>query len=290
LRLSRPLAIAGVVVLMIVWGSTFVVTKAAVRDIPPLTLATLRFAIATLTLLPIVLWRGGLSRLPKPFPLAPLLWMSLTGTALFTAGFNLALLHGSAVQGSLIYAFVPAAVAIAAVIALKEKVSRRRTIGIALSVGGVALVAAGGQAEASSPHPLLGAMWMLITVVVWAIYTVIAKRLANADQLVVITCISAIGTLMLLPFAAFELMQSPREMPSMQAWIGAAYLGSIAGALAYLVYNIALRVLDASLVGALSNLDPIVGVVTAVIFLGESLDGWQMIGGLVALAGMWLAS
>ena len=290
-RPTRSLAIAAVVVLMVIWGSTFVVTKAAVRDIPPLTLAALRFAIATLTLLPIVLMRGGFARrLPKPLPIGPLFWMALTGTAVFTAGFNLALLHGSAVQGSLIYAFVPAAVAIAAIVVLKERVSRRRAFGIALSVGGVALVAAGGEAEVASPNPLLGAMWMFITVIVWAVYTVIAKRLADADQLVVITCVSALGMLMLLPFAAVELMQGPRELPSLQAWLGAIYLGVIAGALAYLVYNIALRVLDASLVGALSNLDPIIGVVTAVIFLGESLDGWQMIGGLIALAGMWLAS
>ena len=38
------------------------------------------------------------------------------------------------------------------------------------------------------------------------------------------------------------------------------------------------------------NLDPIVGVLTAVILLGETLGLWQVVGGVVALAGMWLAS
>jgi drug/metabolite transporter (DMT)-like permease len=275
---------------MIVWGSTFVVTKAAVAEIPPFTLAALRFAIATVVLVPIAVARGGVTRLPRPLPIVPLLLMALTGIALFTVGFNFALLYGSAAQGSLIYALVPAAVAIAAVVWLKEKVSRRRAFGILLSVGGVALVAIGGEKDAASPSPLLGAACMLGTVIVWSIYTIVAKRLAGADQLVVTTAITLLGTLMLLPFSAVELMQDPRPMPSSEAWLGMIYLGVIASALAYLVYGLALRVLDASLVGALSNLDPIVGVITAVLFLGESLEGWQIVGGLIALAGMWLAS
>jgi drug/metabolite transporter (DMT)-like permease len=106
----------------------------------------------------------------------------------------------------------------------------------------------------------------------------------------VITVVSALGALMLLPFAAVELLQSPRSLPSFQAALGIAYLGVLASAAAYLVYNLALRELDASLVGVLSNLDPIVGVVTSVVFLGESLNTGQMGGGSLALIGMWLAS
>jgi drug/metabolite transporter (DMT)-like permease len=56
------------------------------------------------------------------------------------------------------------------------------------------------------------------------------------------------------------------------------------------VYGFALRELDASLVGVYTNLDPIVGVVTAVLFLGEELYGGQIAGGLIAFVGMWLAS
>jgi drug/metabolite transporter (DMT)-like permease len=275
---------------MIVWGSTFVVTKKAVEEIPPLTLAALRFVVATATFIPLVIMRGGFHGLPRPVPVIPLLLMAFTGIALFTSGFNFGLMYGSAVQGSLIYAFVPAAVAIGAVVTLRERISRRRMFGILLSVAGVALVAVGGEKDASSPNPMLGAVWMLATVIAWAVYTIVAKRLSGGDQIVVIACISGIGTLMLLPFAAVELMHDPRPMPSMQAWVAVIYMGVIASALAYLLYSLALRVLDASLVGALTNLDPIVGVITAVIFLGEPLEGWQVVGGVIALLGMWLAS
>jgi drug/metabolite transporter (DMT)-like permease len=286
----RSYAIASIIVLMILWGSTFAVTKAAAREIPPLTLAALRFLIAAVVLLPVAASRGGVRALPRPLPLVPLALMGLTGIAIFTVGFNYALVHGSASQGALIFALVPAAVAVAAFTALREAQSRRRILGIALSVCGVGLVAASGEPDSASPHPWLGALCMLAAVIAWAAYTVIAKRLADADQIVVIALVSVIGMAMLLPFAAVELLHVPWPRPSLQGWIGVLFLGVVASALAFIVYNQALRELDAGLVGAYLNLDPIVGVLTAVLFLGETLLAWQIVGGVIALAGMWLAS
>jgi drug/metabolite transporter (DMT)-like permease len=286
----RSYALAALIAVMIVWGSTFVITKAAVREIPPWTLAALRFLIALVVLVPFAIARGGLACLPRPLPIGALLAMGVTGISVFAVGFNLGLYYASASQGALIFALIPAAVAGAAVIALKERISRRRALGILLSVAGVGWVAVSGQQDTGSPNPLLGAVCMLSTVFAWAVYTVVAKKLADADQVVVLTVITAMGALILVPFAALELMQGPRPMPSLQAWVGTVYLGVVGSAVAYLVYNVTLRQLDASLVGALTNLDPIVGLITAVLFLGESLGGGQIAGGLIALIGMWLAS
>jgi drug/metabolite transporter (DMT)-like permease len=275
---------------MVVWGSTFVVTKAAATEIPPLTLALLRFLIALVVLVPIAWSRGGWSLLPKPVPVATLVMMSLSGIALFTIAFNYALVYASATQGALIYALLPAAIALAAVLFLKERPDRRRIAGVILSICGVALVIAGGESGGDSPRPLLGAAWMIGAVVAWTAYTVLAKRLAHADQLIVTTSISLLGVIMLAPLSAFELAQSSFQAPSLQAWLGVVFLGVIASAIAYIVYNFALRELDASLVGVFTNLDPIIGVLTAVVFLGEILHGGQVLGGVLALIGMWLAS
>jgi drug/metabolite transporter (DMT)-like permease len=106
----------------------------------------------------------------------------------------------------------------------------------------------------------------------------------------VIAWVSMIGMAMLLPFAAVELLQSPMPRPSPDAWLATLFLGAVASATAYVVYNLALRELDASLVGAYFTLDPIVGVVTAIVFLGEVLRRGQVAGGAIAFAGMWLAA
>jgi drug/metabolite transporter (DMT)-like permease len=275
---------------MIVWGSTFVVTKAAADEIPPLTLAMLRFFIASIVLIPIAWSQGGLALLPRPIPLGALTLMALTGIALFTIAFNYALVYASATQGALIYALLPAAIALAAVVFLKERPSARRLGGIVVSICGVALVVVAAEESGASPRPLLGALWMIGAVLVWTAYTVFAKRLAAVDQVMVATSISVLGVLMLAPLSGFELMHSPWQMPSTQAWVGMLFLGVVASALAYIVYSFALRELDASLVGVFTNLDPIVGVLTAVVFLGEALHSGQIVGGTLALVGMWLAS
>lgn len=291
MRMSRrSLAIVSLILLMVVWGSTFVITKAAAQDISPLTLAALRFLIAAAILMPVAIVRGDWQSLPKPLPLAALTGTALTGIAGFTIAFNYALVYGSASQGALIYSLLPAAVAIAAVLFLKEHLSKRRIAGIALSIVGVGLVAIGGEADRGSPQPLLGALWMVGAVLLWAGYTVFAKRLADADQVVTAALISLLGVLMLAPLALIELSAEPWRAPPLQAWGGVIFLGVVASALAYIVYGHALRELDASLVGAYINLDPIVGVITAVLFLDETLHTGQMIGGAIALVGMWLAS
>jgi drug/metabolite transporter (DMT)-like permease len=286
----RTYALVSLIMIMIVWGSTYVVTKAAVREVPPLTLAVLRYLIAAGVLVPIATARGGLMRLPKPIPIGALVWMGLTGIAILTVGFNYGLIYGSASQGALVYALGPGAVALAAVLGLGEALSRRRLAGIVLSVAGAVLVVVSGETDRAAPRPVLGAICMFAGVVAWAYYTVIAKRLADADQVVVIAWVSIIGSAMLLPFATIELLQSPILRPTLEGWLGTLFLGAIASALAYVVYSWALRELDASIVGAYFTLDPIVGVLTAVVFLGEGLTGRQVVGAAIALIGMWLAA
>jgi drug/metabolite transporter (DMT)-like permease len=290
MRTRRSIAIVSLILLMIVWGSTFAITKAAAEEIPPTTLAALRFLIASLVLVPIALQRGGLARLARPIPWRAFAGMALSGVALFAISFNYALVYGSASQGALIYAALPAAIAVAAVIFLHEALSRRRIAGIVLSIVGVTLLIVTGERDAHSPAPLLGALWMLGAVAAWTAYTVFSKRLSETDHVVSITIVTVLGTVMLLPFTAMEWTQQPLPHPSVSAWLGLLFLGTAASAVAYLVYGFVLRELDASLVGVYTNLDPIVGVLIAVLFYGETLHSGQIIGGAVAFAGMWLAS
>jgi uncharacterized membrane protein len=144
---NRAVAIASLVFLMLVWGSTFVVTKAAVAETPPMLAAFLRFIVAAVVLLPLAVIRGGFKRLPRPLPLGTMLLMGVTGFVLYYAGFNYAIAYASASQGALIQALIPAVIALAAVLFLHERPSRKRWIGIALSIAGVALVVSASGSE-----------------------------------------------------------------------------------------------------------------------------------------------
>ena len=291
MKSHRLAALVTLTVLMVVWGSTFLVTKQAVKEFPPFTLGALRFVIATGVLGLIGAIRSGRAIFHRPIPWHQLLLLAIAGVALFIVALNYAMLWGSVTQAAIIFALTPAAVAIAAVIALKETPSRLRIAGIVLSITGVTLVVATGGRTASAPHPLLAAVAMLIVVAGWAVYTVVAKRAAHADQLIVMGWVMGIGTLVLLPLAVLELVaRGGLPGASTGGWLGVLFLGVVASGLAYLVYNWTLRHLEASVVGVLTNLDPIVGVLTAVIFLGETLGPLQILGGAAGLGGMVLAT
>jgi drug/metabolite transporter (DMT)-like permease len=184
--------------------------------------------------------------------------------------------------------------ALVAVVWLRERASPLRWLGIALSVGGVLIVFSGGRSE-SGESTLLGNLLMFSSVVCWAVYTSLAKRVAEFDSLVITVAVTGTGSLLLLPLAGYEVVMANVTgdgLPPLPllGWIGIFYLGLVASALAYLLYNASLRHLDASAVGVYTNLIPIVGVLTGVVVLGEPLSARAIIGGLVVMLGVWITS
>jgi drug/metabolite transporter (DMT)-like permease len=278
---------------MAVWGSTFMVTKDLVALWPPNTLALVRVIFGTLVLLPLALSRHRKGdRLPWPA-----LWsMGLLGVALYYLAFNQSLVHVSASQGALVQASIPAMTALVAVTWLRERASGLRWLGIALSILGVLIVFSGsGSGSGSGESSLFGSLMMFVTVICWALYTALAKRVAEVDPIVVTAAVMGTGAILLLPLSGYEVITAHLSGEGLQAlplrgWLGLIYLGAIASGVAYLMYNASLQHLDASSVGVYTNLIPIVGVLTGVIVLGEPLSARAIIGGMVVMLGVWVTS
>jgi drug/metabolite transporter (DMT)-like permease len=270
---------------MTIWGSTFVVTKEVIAELPPFALAFGRVAVGALVLAPIAFMRHERgSGLPwRTFTL-----ISFVGVVFYYVTFNLSLKYTSAVQGALVQSSIPAATALVAVLWLREAASVVRWLGIALSIVGVLIVFSGGE-SGGAPHALLGNALMFATVLAWGVYTSMAKRVAAIDAIVTTAAIMGIGAVMLAPIAAYELRATGWPPLSMEAWAGLAYLGAGASGFAYVMYNDALRHMDASQAGAYTNLIPVVGVITGVLVLDEPLTARALLGGAVVMLGVWVA-
>lgn len=278
-----------------IWGSTFVVTKDVMAEFPPLVLAFLRVAIGALLLLPLawVRHRRAASDAP-PLPWGTLFAMGFIGVALYYFLFNLAMVYISASQGALVQSSIPAMTALIAVVWLREHASRKRIAGIVLSVIGVIVIfmgaedAGGAAAPASIGGTWLGNLLMFGSVIAWGIYTSLAKRVAAFDPLVVTGYVIALGALLLLPCALYEL--AGRELPRITAMgtLQILYLGGMASGIAFLIYNRALEDMDASQAGVFANLIPVVGVLSGVVFLGEPLSLRAILGGAIVMVGVWI--
>ncbi|WP_175596946.1 DMT family transporter [Peristeroidobacter soli] len=279
------------VLTMVVWGSTFMVTKELIAVWPPFTVAFVRVIVGTLVLLPFALSRKtpGL-RLPWPT-----IWlMGFIGVALYYLVFNMAMMSVSASQGALVQASIPAMTALVAVLWLRERATALRWLGIAMSVGGVLIVFSGSGSDGGESS-LFGSLLMFASVVCWGLYTALAKRAAGFDSLVITVAVTGTGSLLLLPLAGYEVVTANLAgdgLPPLPliGWVELLYLGGIASGVAYLLYNASLRHLDASEVGVYTNLIPIVGVLTGVVVLGDPLSARAIVGGVVVMFGVWITS
>ena len=287
---ARILAYGSLLVVMLIWGSTFAVTKAALAEVPPLLLALLRFAVASAVLVPMAQARGGLRLLPRPRPLLDLALMGLVGVTLFYVAYNLSLVYTSATEAALVQGSIPAVTALLAVAALGEPLGARRALGIGTSVLGVAVVVLGGGGGADAPNPLLGDLLMLGASCCWAAFTIVGRRLRRAPQLAVTAYSTLIGTLLLVPAGAYDLAARPPAAVSAGTWAAVLFLGVVASALPLLLWNRALLHLDAGQATNFLNLLPLVRVVTTAALLGELPAPVQLLGGLLVMAGVWLSS
>jgi drug/metabolite transporter (DMT)-like permease len=284
-RLREGRGFAMLAIAAAIWGSTFIATKLVVEDIQPFTLAALRFLIATLALLPIA-WRQGyrfsISLRPR------FLVLGLIGIAPHYALQNVALLYTTAASAALIVGGIPAATALLSRWLLSERFSFRQGCGIALSIAGVALIT-GGALDASV-SALLGDLLVVGSVFAWAIYTVEAKTLSERHTASSITVAGMVSALIfLVPAAVVETAVEGPATFSTEGVVGLFYLALAASALTFYLWNLGLRHVDAAVAGTFINLVPVLGFVFAVAS-GESIAPIQVLGGAVALLGVWLAT
>lgn len=289
--MKKYIGLASIIFVMLTWGSTIAVTKVLVADIPPLFFAFVRFLIASVCLLPVFIFsrQASISHL-KRADYGYLILMGLTGITLFYIAFNISLMYTSASTGALIQGFLPVAIAVLGVIFLKERLSKFQITGILLSTAGVAAVGFFANGDQSGDS-LKGNLLMIAAMICWAVYTIISRKLDHINSLTV-TCLSGFsGTILLLPAALIDLHNHSGTISlSVNEWLALIYLGAIASALCYFLYNKALETLPAAQVGNFLNLEPIVGVITAFIFLHEQLGTIHIIGSVCVFAGIIMSS
>lgn len=274
---------------MTLWGCTFVLTKDVIGDVPPWTLAFVRVTIGFLFLLPIAWLSYRKASGPRvPLPWAAMFGMGAIGVAFYYGVFNLGLVYTSASQGALVQSSIPAMTALVAVLWLRERASRTRIAGIALSVIGVLVIFSGSRGQGDAAAPMFGNLMVFMSVIAWGFYTSLAKRFAHIDAMVLTAGVIGAGALLLLPAALIEL--HGRALPQLSGgqWLEVLVLGAGASGLAYMLYNLALQDVDASLAGVFANLIPVVGVISGVVMLNEPIALRAIIGGAIVMAGVWI--
>lgn len=208
---------------------------------------------------------------------------------LFVSG----LVRTSATNGSLITAINPLAGALIAFVFLRERLSGRRALGVALGLGGVA-AAILHRPGAELAHAGLGDLMIMAAVFLFVLGTLLVQRLAaRLDVITISVAVHAIGSVLLLAHVALQAAwtgQAPRMPASAWPWLLAILSGSVFTGLANLLWNRSVAKIGLARAGVWIYWLPIFGIGTSVIFLGEPLSPWHFLGLLLVFSGTWLGT
>jgi len=276
--------------LMTVWGANFVVVKAAVAQFRPLAFTALRFAIAGVVLLVVLVLLRVSLRVSRA-DLGRLALLGLVGNILYQPLFVIGISHTTAGNSALILAAAPVLVALENHVLGQERLHGRAWTGVALSFFGLALVILGGPKEISlAPETMFGNLLTLGAVLCWATYTVMSRPLVTRLDPLVVTSVSLlIGAGALLVFAAPSFLAQDWSAINPGGWLGLLYSGLLAIGLGYVIWGKGVQRLGGARTSVYSNLNPIVAALTGMIFLGERITLLQVVGAACVFGGIVLA-
>ena len=284
---ARRLAEVGVLATVVIWSANFVVVKAAIGVIGPLTFTGARYVVASLTLLAILRWRTGTIRPPAGRGLV-LVGLGVLGFGMYQVLWTIGLTQIGAGDSALIVAASPVLVALLAGAVGMDVLSAPKLAGALVAFAGVAVVITGGQGV-SLGSSLLGDGLTLGAATLWAVYTVGGTRiLRHVDPLQATTWTVIGGSLVLVPIGIVEVAAQGGGGFSPATLAAIVYSGALAAGIAnVLVFN-AIRFVGPTRATAMQFLVPAGAVVLGALVLGEAVGLPQVAGGVVIVLGVWL--
>jgi drug/metabolite transporter (DMT)-like permease len=293
----RFLPIALLVLANALWGSSYVVAKVAMQEIPPPLLAALRFTLAGLVLWFVILIRARkrlLEKLPTPADAGRLMLLGAIGIGVngllgywgvsLTTATDAALL----IVGEVLFTTV------LAVAITSDRLSRPRAAAMLIGLLGVLVLIAGGATAAATPEApnrALGDVLILAGLAFESLFTVLGTRLTHRHEPLTVLTLSITGSCLLwLPVIGVYVLQAGLSLPSAGASAGVLYLAGVNSVVCYLIWFGVLRYAGATL-GALSLLaQPVVGALLGILLLGDPLTLSTLIGGFCVIGCLVLAA
>jgi drug/metabolite transporter (DMT)-like permease len=270
------------------WGSGFVATKAALRELSPLGLVFSRTVLGTLLLSGMLLFRRE-RVLPPRASLGPLAVMGFVGVAFHQLLQAQALQLTTAVNTGWLIGLIPVWSALLAAILGQERFGAQKVLGLVVGFAGALLVVTRGRLDAGllALPATKGDLLVLASTVNWAVYSVIGHgTIRKLGPTLATNGAMLLGCLMLVPFFAAS-GAAPELARLSGTGLGALlFLGIACSGLGYLFWYGALERIEATRVAAVLYLEPLVTLATASVLLGEPVGFFTVAGGALVVGGV----
>jgi drug/metabolite transporter (DMT)-like permease len=290
--LTRPWAFVVLTVAMAIAAGNPVVGRAVVADVPPMALTFWRFvaAMAVLALfggLPLWRQRAVFLRHWKM-----LLAMGAPGIAGYNAFLYLGVQTTTAINAALITATVPVVVVAMIAAVHRERISAKLALGMGIGlIGVVVTVMRGDLAVLLSLGFVPGDLFMLIAVFGFSFYSLLLRDLPKGlHPVAFMLVIHTIALITVAPFYAWEIGASITFVPSGGAIAAILYVGVMATAVSFSMYNWAVSAVGVGSASQFVYLTPVFASLMAVAFLGETFRGFHLVGVILIFGGIYVAT
>jgi len=281
------------------WGAAWAAGRWLALDIPPVTGAWLRYAIAVPLFIIWLEWRNEL-RIPNQKEWFQIASIGFFGAFLYQVLFMFGMRWTAAGDASLVITFNPLFTAILAIPFLGEKMTPRLMGGIVLGILGIAVIA---NKSPNIDLPLNERLWgdALIAggAFAWACSTIFMKKALDVGDesgqnamtpLELTAWASLIGLVLLTPWASWETIQFGIPVISQITWVSILFLAVISTVISYVWFADGVRDIGAAQAALYVYLVPLFGIFFGWLLLGEKF-GWSLLVSFALIvSGVTLAS
>lgn len=272
----RPLDILMAISVPTVWATGFVMAKFALTDFPAILLMAMRFMVTFLMLI----WFFN----PPAGTLKKIFWIStISATLQYGLTFNGLKLLDASTAGLIIQSEAPLLALLGAIV-LKEKITLKMLVGMIIAFIGVGIIAGEPRLDGNE----LGILLVVGGAFAWASGQIMVRQLGGVDGFTLIAWVAGFATpQMFLASWAIEGNPIPTIMNAgWEVWMAVIYMGVVMTAIGYAIWYHLLGKFPVNKVAPFLLLLPILITVESVIFLGDTLTMYTIVGGVLTILGV----
>lgn len=274
------------------WSGNFVLSRGMHAEIPPVSLAFWRWAIALLIIAPF-----GLRRVYEQRELLKkhgrfMFFQGLLGVTGFNTLIYIAMQSTTAINAVLVNSCIPVIIVIISWLIYKERLSIKQSVGVLISLSGVLLIIAKGDVAALQQFSFnQGDLLVLAAAVVWAFYSANLRNYPEGlHPIAYQTGIMMMGLIFLIPCYLFELQTGKHMLLNISTILTVGYVAMFASVLAFICWTRAIREVGANRAGPFIHLMPVFSTILAIIFLDESLLAYHVKGMILVFSGIFITT
>ncbi|MDD5147707.1 MAG: EamA family transporter [Candidatus Daviesbacteria bacterium] len=299
--LKKPIPYIALIFAHLIWGANFVVAKVTLQEFPPMSLALLRFAFASLLLAPFFLAEtthpsfGGKKVKIEKQDLPKLIATGVLIITLNITFFFEGIKRTTAINASILSLAIPMLAVLLGWWFLKEKVRLVNLFGIALGFIGAAVIIGLPQMinGGTTSSVILGNILIILASISWVAGATISKKILKIYSSLTVTAIAfLVGTISFLIPAATEYVQNPAwiNQITILGILGLAYMTFLSSISAYFLFEWGLSKTSVIAADLFQYIEPFAATILAVSVLNETISTPFLLGASLIAIGVYLGT